>query len=236
LNGATHGLRVVLLPGMDGTGLLFAPFVTALHGRCDVHTIDYPTREPLGYPALVGHALARLPPAGPLVLLGESFSGPVAVMLTQRLGSRVKGLVLCCSFVRNPRPWLAAGRPFARRLPQPPVGLVARLLFGRFLTPQRASTLKQALSALPPEVLAERLDAVVGVDVTAMFTELKMPTLYLQAAQDRLVPRSAAELVRRLRPSTRVMRFHGPHALLQALAQETAAAVVEFVREVGAPA
>ena len=232
--GVTQGLRVVLLPGMDGTGLLFTPFVAALRDRCDVYTIDYPAREPLGYPALVEHALARLPPTGALVLLGESFSGPVAVMLTQRLGPRVKGLVLCCSFVRSPRPWLAAGWSFARRLPLPPVGLAARLLFGRFLTPERASMLNQALSALPPEVLAERLDAVVSVDVTATFTELKMPMLYLQAAQDRLVPRSAAELIRGLRPSTHVMRFAGPHALLQALPEETAIAVTEFVREVSA--
>jgi pimeloyl-[acyl-carrier protein] methyl ester esterase len=207
-----------------------------LGDQCDVHTIDYPTREPLGYWALLGHALAKLPPTGRLVLLGESFSGPVAVLLAHALGPRAQALILCCSFVRNPRPWLSAGWPLARKMPLPPASVIARLLFGRFLTPARALILERALSTLSPAALVERLDAVVNVDVTAEFADIGVPMLCLQAAQDRLVPRSAADLICQLKPAARVMTFAGPHALLQALPEETAAAVTDFACQVCAPA
>jgi len=35
--------RLVLLPGMDGTGLLLKPFIDSLGGRLETHLLDYPT-------------------------------------------------------------------------------------------------------------------------------------------------------------------------------------------------
>jgi pimeloyl-ACP methyl ester carboxylesterase len=108
---------LVLLTGMDGTGLLFQPFVEALGdvGQVEVRTIAYPAREPLDVAALTEVACAALP-SGPLVILGESFSGPIAVALAARCADRVQGLILCCSFVRNPRPRWSWLMPLLRRL------------------------------------------------------------------------------------------------------------------------
>jgi pimeloyl-[acyl-carrier protein] methyl ester esterase len=77
-------MTLVLLPGMDGTGQLFAPFVVALGHEFNVKVVRYPTTEPMGYAELEALARAALPEEGPFVILGESFSGPVAVSVGVR--------------------------------------------------------------------------------------------------------------------------------------------------------
>jgi hypothetical protein len=58
-------MPLVLLPGMDGTGVLFAPFIAALGPGYRVIVVTYPTHEPLGYEALLPIARAVLPEDGP---------------------------------------------------------------------------------------------------------------------------------------------------------------------------
>jgi thioesterase domain-containing protein len=72
-------VALVLLPGMDGTGELFAPFLAALGPDQAVVVVRYPTDRELGYAELEQVARAALPVDQPFILLGESFSGPVAI-------------------------------------------------------------------------------------------------------------------------------------------------------------
>jgi len=225
---------LVLLPGMDGTGLLFAPFIAALQGACEVVALAYPNDRPLGYDALRDWALAALPAVGPLVLLGESFSGPVAIALAAALPERTKGLVLCCTFVRNPWPELSWLKPLARVLPPPPARAAAGMLFGRCSTLELRAMLARSLATLAPAVLRARLRAVIDVDASATLATVRTPILYLRADEDRLVPRSALTQIEELVPGMRVMRFEAPHALLQTCPAETAKAVADFMRELGA--
>ena len=66
--------RLVLLPGMDGTGELFAPFIAALGSQFPVTIVRYPETQALDYAGLEAVARALLPVGSPFVLLGESFS------------------------------------------------------------------------------------------------------------------------------------------------------------------
>lgn len=228
---------LVLLPGMDGTGLLFQPFIEAMAATGDVtvYPVIYPTRDALGYAALTELAFSALPPTGPLVILGESFSGPIAVALAARCADRVRGLILCCSFVRNPRPrWLWISLLLRAPLPAPPVALIARALFGRHATAGVRTRLAQALDSVTPSVLRSRLVAVASVDASATLAAMRTPLLYLRAHEDQLVPPSALAWVKHLRPDARVAEFDAPHALLQTCPVEVAEAVTAFVRDVGA--
>ena len=74
-----HLRSLVLLPGLDGTGLLFQPLVECLPDAIEPVVVSYPPDQKLGYEELLPLVLERLP-AAPFVLLGESFSGPLAVM------------------------------------------------------------------------------------------------------------------------------------------------------------
>ncbi|MBV8036510.1 alpha/beta fold hydrolase [Roseateles sp.] len=94
---------LVLLPGMDGTGMdgtgmLFDPLMEALSGLIPLEVVKYPSATPAGYAEYERFAEASLPAKGPLVLLGESFSGPIAISLAAKHPMRIAGLVLCCAF------------------------------------------------------------------------------------------------------------------------------------------
>jgi pimeloyl-[acyl-carrier protein] methyl ester esterase len=223
---------------MDGTGLLFQPFVQAMGDASEVgvQTLAYSGREALGYAALTELVFNALPRTGPLVILGESFSGPIAVSLAARCADRVRGVILCCSFVRNPRPRWSLLTPLLRRAPMPalPLALVARALFGRHSTPRLCSLLAQALAGVTPDVLRSRLIAVSSVDASTLLSTQRAPLLYLLAREDRLVPASALAWVKQRRPDVRVAAFDAPHALLQACPDQAAEAAIAFVREVSA--
>src|SRR5919109_330149 len=100
-------VTLVLLHGMDGTGNLFEPFVAAIGSGFNVNVVRYPTEEPLTYADLEAFARAALSTEGPCVILGESFSGPIAISIAASCPPRLTGVILCCSFARNLRPLFA---------------------------------------------------------------------------------------------------------------------------------
>jgi len=69
---------VVLLPGLDGSGDQFAPLIDALGSEVPTLTVRYPN-APLDYEALQNIVATVLPRDRSYVILGESFSGPIAL-------------------------------------------------------------------------------------------------------------------------------------------------------------
>src|SRR5512138_2251270 len=95
--------RLVLLPGLDGTGDLFAPFIDALDGY-PTQVVAYPADRAMNYAAHEAHARAQLPRDEDCILLAESFSGPVGIAIAASPPPGLKGLILCASFAVNPLP------------------------------------------------------------------------------------------------------------------------------------
>ena len=110
-------MKLVLLPGMDGTGDLFDPLLSALPEEIEPTVVSYPGSESLGYEELVGIAREAIPADEPYAILGESFSGPIAVSLAADAGTNLVALFLCCTFIRNPSKALAAMRPILPLIP-----------------------------------------------------------------------------------------------------------------------
>ncbi|MEJ2032571.1 MAG: alpha/beta fold hydrolase [Deltaproteobacteria bacterium] len=225
---------LVLLPGMDGTGTLFKPFVARLGSRFQVRVVHYPTTKPLGYPDLEAVARAELPQDGPFIILAESFSGPIAVSLAAACPPRLKGLVLCASFVRNPRPFFSGFRSLASAFPVriAPTAVLSHFLLGPYATGELRGAFSQAIAQVSPAVFRARLHAVLTADVSEKFSSLTVPVMDLRAAYDRVVPRSASELMSQLNPHIRVFQIEGPHFLLQAAPAAAAQAVDAFVADV----
>ena len=67
-------MRLLLLPGMDGTGLLFEPLVKALPPSLTAHVVAYPPDQPLGYNELLQLIQKAADEGGDFVVVGESFS------------------------------------------------------------------------------------------------------------------------------------------------------------------
>lgn len=224
-------MKLVLLPGMDGTGLMFAPFVEALDGRLDSLAVAYPGDGPQGYEDLLPAVLEALPVREPFILLGESFSGPLAIMAAATRPARLRALVLVSTFIGNPIPWLPrAARHLAKPLlfrGAPPFIQLLALAAGRTSPPLRR-LVPEVYRRVPPEAMAARARAILAADVGQQLSACAGPVYFIGGEQDRLTPRVNLRAVTRVRPDVVVRLFPGPHLILQARPRETAQALVEM--------
>lgn len=229
----THATPLlVLLPGMDGTARLFQRFDAALRVQTAIATqaIAYPA-APLDYAALEAFVRERLPRNHPFVVLAESFSGPLGAALRADPPPGMRALILCCSFVRNPRPLLA---PLRHLLGLVPFGALPGLALRQALlapcsTPPLQAELAAALAQVPPSVLRQRLRAVLETDASPSFARGSLPVLYLRARHDRLVPPANALQILRQAAGTQLVDIDAPHMLLQAAPAAAADAVAAFL-------
>lgn len=224
---------LVLLPGMDGTGELFAPFEAKL--RVPFVRIAYPATASMDYLQLVEYVRQRLPVGQRFVLLGESFSGPVAIGVAAQRPPLLAGLVLCCTFARTPHLWTRHLHKLAGLLPWPPPRFaVQRLLCSHATALPVRDSLDDVLRRVPGPTIRHRLRCVLAADAVTELMDVQVPVLCLRAKSDRLVPPSAGELILRHVPRGRLEALAGPHLLLQTAAPEAARAVEAFMSELDA--
>lgn len=95
-------MQLLLLSGMDGTGRLFGPLLRALPSSLSPVVGAYPADRPYGYAELLPLVEAAAPAGAEYVVVGESFSGLLALMLAAQRPPGLRGIVLCESFVRSP--------------------------------------------------------------------------------------------------------------------------------------
>src|SRR4051812_45795580 len=102
-----------MLPGLDGTGLLFRPLVATLSGIA-TKVVTYPNDKAL---SLDEHAcwVIRQLPGDKAVLLVESFSGLVALRVLQEALSRIARVIFVGAFAEPPRPLLLRLAPVVSR-------------------------------------------------------------------------------------------------------------------------
>jgi pimeloyl-[acyl-carrier protein] methyl ester esterase len=225
-------IKLVLLPGMNGTGRLFTNFIAAFQPEFEPVVANYPTDLCKNYLELEVVARSFLPRGSPFVIVAESFSGPIAITIAASSPPGLVGLVLCCTFARNPRRLIGLLKPLLHLIPfkSQILGPVNRLCLGKYSTAETRFGLRGALSLVRPEVLRHRIESVIAVDVSHKVSEIRVPILYLRATRDSLVPRSAAEHIRKLSRNVDIRDLDGPHLLLQTKPAQAAEIILEFSR------
>jgi len=222
---------LVVLPGLDGTATLHAAFTAAALASFEsVTVLAYPPDEFLDYAELETFARSKLPGDTPFVLLGESFSGPVALAIAASPPGNLAGLVLSTTFARTPVRAAAALRALARATPvrMIPITLLSWFLLGHWATAESKAALEHALRNVSPDVLRRRAMATLDVDATSRLPAIAVPTLCLRATEDRLLSATAQRAFGSIRDIT-TKDIPGPHLLLQAVPQASARAIAEFL-------
>lgn len=223
--------HLVLLPGLDGTGDLFAPFLAELDPGVRTHVVSYPTDRVLSIEPLADHAVAAAPP-GPLVLIAESFSGLVVLEILGRGSLPVEAVVLVASFAEPPRRILSWLRPLfplaAHGLRWAPGWALRRYCLGRGASQEAVQSVRRALRPVRPEVLAARLRQISELSPWRG-ERFDVPCLYLRAGGDRLVGREAGERLATNFNSFRLEEVDGPHFLLQSAPGRSWRRVREFL-------
>jgi len=215
---------IVLLPGMDGTGELLRPLAKQLSTDRPVHLIDYPSDRCLNYDQLASHVRERLPD-DQFVILGESFSGPIAIEIAAT-DSRVEGLILASSFARHPLPTFLAAFTWLLDPRWIPSSVVVAVLMGSAATPAIKARLREVLATLPGDIIRTRARDVLRVDKRGRLAEIKRPMLCLHGRSDRLVRKRYVDEIVAARPDCQVRWLDSSHMLL-ATDTDAAAAVIE---------
>lgn len=225
---------LLLLPGLDGSAVLFEPLLAALPAEVTARVVSLPADADNDYDGLLPIVRDALPAGKTAVVIGWSFSGPLAIRLAAAHPDRIVGVVLVASFARNPHPWAGFLRGLVLRswvVSLFPALSHAKALLGGYATPTLRILLRRAHTGLPAAVLAQRLRAVASCDVRAELQTLSMPLLYLRSRRDLVVPAHNARQVLRLAPDAREVVIDGPHLALATNPQASAAAIVAFVRD-----
>ncbi len=225
-----------ILPGLDGTTRMLDAFVAQARaaGFDDATAIGYPHDRVLDADGLEAFAREQLPGDRPFVLLGESFSGPIALRLAADPPPTLRALVLSTTFAVTPVPLLAPFAPLTRIAPVlTPMPLLSWLLLGRWRTPALETALRQALDEVSPGVLRSRAALALRIDARDALAHIRVPTLYLRAHHDRLMHPSAGDTILRGIADVRLQAFDGPHLLLQTRGDARAEAIAAFAGGVG---
>ena len=97
-------MRLALLPGLDGTGLLFGPLVASLSRERPPLIVQYPRSCVESLSDYVDLAADALSTGDRWLVLAESFSGPVAArLLADRPDLKISGVIFAASFLSPPR-------------------------------------------------------------------------------------------------------------------------------------
>jgi pimeloyl-ACP methyl ester carboxylesterase len=223
-------MRLLLLPGLNGSNRLFAPLLACLPDSLPVECFELPSQGAQDYPSL---ADALLPQLGttPFVLLGESFSGPLARALAQYSPAGLRGVIFAATFARRPNPLLG----LLDWLPLPPPSLLAqRSLIRQYCVGRDASDVLVTLIVdeirrMPTALIHSRLKVLAGLG--APREPLPTPCLSLIPSNDRLVTRSARAGAAIRCVNVRAKEIAGPHFLLQSRPDSCAAAITAFLDE-----
>lgn len=223
---------IVFLPGFDGIGELRGDFLKALQRNHPVRAVTYPSRRLGTLDAYRQHAMSFMPVDWKPVLVAESFSGLVAARWAA-LDPRVRGVVLCGAFARNPLGWatqVGASVPWLLRygptlIPATP---------SERDSPQRREWVKgfrSAMRGLPGSVIAERLRIIATEDVTPSLASLRVPVVLVQFQADEVIRRDARAHLEAVCHNAQVLRMPGPHFALESRPQDCAEAIGRRIRE-----
>lgn len=212
----------VLLPGLDGTGDLFAPFIAAAPDGFAPRIIALPERA--SYDELFD-AVQRQLPREPFLLIAESFSGPLALRIAR--DDRVLGVVLCNTFVAPPVTTLLRFFPWSLLFAMTPPRWVIRTFFVGWDAPSSlVDAVRGAIAKTPRALLAARLRSIFTL---SKVEPVDVPLLVLAGTRDRLL-RMERHAFDALAASIAYQRIAAPHLLLQAAPAEAWTAIAAFAK------
>ena len=224
---------LVLLPGLDGTDVFFRPLIAQLPPWIRPLVICYPQGVSSSYAELI--ELVRQATSGipDMYILASSFAGPLAVMLAAAEPSRVRGVILCASFLRSPKRRL-------KRLKFAAIGPVIWAVRATRRIPvwtlrDRDDALRVAKaetwSRASARGIAARVRAIVDIDAREALRRCTQPVLCVHFEDDRVVTWRSAEEIQRHGAAIKLVTLPGNHLGLFTEADALAEEVVRFIEE-----
>jgi pimeloyl-[acyl-carrier protein] methyl ester esterase len=222
------------LPGLEGTGTLFANLISELPPSLTTIVGKYPAQQFFSYDELIPYVQSLVSSGSRFVLVAESFSTPLAVKYAATRPPNLSGVVLCAGFITNPAGnWTWLARLLVRRWVlsiSPPSWFLKHFVIGNNPPSDLEADFRQALAVPGAEVLVKRLRAVLNCDERQALARTEIPLMYIQAENDRLVAQGNFREVQRIRTDAELVSIPAaPHLVLQREPRKCAEVIVQFI-------
>jgi pimeloyl-[acyl-carrier protein] methyl ester esterase len=226
-------ITIVLLPGLNGTDGLFQRLLDAMPCGVKALCISYPPHEEKSYRELAAYVLGEINKIeGEYLLIGESFSGPIAILISEENPKGLLGTILAATFISPPNvkvarflPWqilFSLAKPlYTAKQWLKPKGTLASIFDSALIEVQKSS----------PQVLSARIREIFRVDVKSELVNCKIPMMYFRGEKDYVVPERNLKAILKLKPDIKIVEFNTSHFLLQSSPAEAWKAIVEFAQK-----
>ncbi|MEL7296441.1 MAG: alpha/beta fold hydrolase [Pseudomonadota bacterium] len=221
---------LLLLPGFDGTGHLFTPLVAALDDSFAVQTVGYnDSRTLAGYQSTVADAC---PKDDPVIVVAESFSGPIGLQFLAEAPDNVIGGVFSATFAKPPLA-LIISLAEKLRLASFTIPAVSEQILRWFcLNGVSDISLIKEITAVVRGVggrtVQSRLAALNAMDATPVLSEIRAPLMTIAAGNDRVIRQRYMQPIVDSPTHQQHVTIDGPHLLLQTRAKQVAEAIQSF--------
>lgn len=225
-------MSIVLLPGLDGTGELFQPLINFIPERITTILISYPRDRQCGYSELKTIVMDALPVKTDFFILGESFAGPLAIMIAGERPEGLKGLILCATFIRNPFRFIPSWIKFISVSPIYrlwPLLIRVRAMYAGGKFKGLAEMAIKAIKTVKPDVIAGRVKSIFEVNVEKELGSCDVPILYIMGEEDRLIKKHNFVEIKKIRADVLLKRIKSKHFVLQLEPLKAAEELVEFM-------
>lgn len=190
--------RLILVPGIDGTALLFYRQRPLLERHFDVHTFPLPTADPqqMSMTSLVADLALHIGEVSDddgVILVGESFGGALALLTAIDHPDLVRGLVIINSFpYLHQRVRLTIAPRLLKLIPWGAMPLVRRYTSAHLHSPHThrddIEQFRERARAIDRRSYIRRMELLRRFDVRHKLHLIGAPTLFVAGDRDRLVP------------------------------------------------
>lgn len=223
-------MKLILLPGLDGTGELFEPFINELPATLDVETIAYPTEPTLSYNELLAYVEIQLPKED-FIIIAESFSGWIAYQIALQNFVHLRSIIFVATFLQPPK-LLKFSKFFPLRLIASlsiPRIIIKHLLLGKKVEDHRITFFQQTIDKVPSNIIVFRLQEIAQLSLSQDISKLEVS--YIKAIDDKLVESQCIAQFKACFARVMVDEVDGGHLILQANPQECAKIVMNRMRK-----
>jgi len=217
---------------MDGTGNLFLPLLRYLKDE-DIQIVTLPNSGNQDYLSIMERVEEQLPTED-YIIVAESFSGPVGALLAKKQVTNLKGVVFVATFLSPPNKLLLKLSKFipvkaAIRLPGSQL-LLRHFLLGYNASQEAVELFIETIKELDPNVIRKRIGTIQQLLLERM--NVGIPSVYIQAEQDKLIPFNKAEEFRQHFTDIELFTVKGPHFLLQSNPSDCASLIIDLKQKI----
>lgn len=221
-------MKIILLPGVDGTGVLFEPFVNIFKADVPVEVIPL-TKDSdqsiLNQVSIIEDAVGD----EEIILIVESYSGLLAYELAKRNKIRIKQIFFFGCFLQPPSFIGKIGRFLPVRLLNIiPDKVIAHILFNRWSSPELISLFRKAIDAGNFSNLKKRIRIIGTYHKPGQVIDV--PCVYVQATMDNLVSAYNIKAFEEVCSNLQVAVVEATHMLLQTQPQEMSQLIHKYLQ------